>query len=179
MKSLHTPLCCWVWFQLPARAEDSGSLPLLWVYSPKTNLYYTPFQAIIELFSMTTEVLSLEHRNINHLQSDVSQMLVMQKWKRQSLPVDNLLTFRLVTETWYLVYNLWLLWCLFLIVNLNTAGTKTQETAYICEWFEVERPTLDLDLLRWEDLPKSGSYLLAETFTMEVEEGCPCSACLS
>lgn len=113
---------------------------------------------------MTTELLSLEHRNTNQnkdsaLKSDVSQMLVMQKWKMQSLPVDNLLTFRLVMETWYLVYNLWLLWCLFLIVNLNTAGTKTQETAYICEWFEVGRPTLDLDLLRWEDLPKSGSYL--------------------
>lgn len=79
---------------------------------------------------MTTEVLSLEHRNTNQnkdsaLKSDVSQMLVMQKWKMQSLPVDNLLTFRLVMEVWYLVYNLWLLWCLFLIVNLNAAGTKT------------------------------------------------------
>lgn len=60
---------------------------------------------------MTTEVLSLEHRNTNQnkdsaLKSDVSQMLVMQKWKMQSLPVDNLLTFRLVMEVWYLVYNL-------------------------------------------------------------------------
>lgn len=60
---------------------------------------------------MTTEVFSLEHRNTNQnkdsaLKSDVSQMLVMQKWKMQSLPVDNLLTFRLVMEVWYLVYNL-------------------------------------------------------------------------